>query len=434
MTLPRFTPSRSLATVALVTACAAVVAGCGSDVPANSVAKVGDSNITKEEFNRWLKNAASGQSQGGPAVVPDAPEFKSCTATLKKQAAGQKGAPKQSDAALKKQCKQQFDQLKGEVMQFLIQAQWVQQESEDRDVKVSDAEVKKSFDDQKKQAFPKAADYKKFLADSGMNENDILYRVKLDQLQTKLTQKVTKDKVKITDADIEGYYKKNKKRFAQPPRRDLNVVLTKTKAKADQAKKQLDGGKSFKTVSKKLSIDQASKAQGGKLPDLVKGKQDPALDKVAFASKKGKLEGPVKTQFGYYVFEVAKTKPASQQTLSQARDTIRNLLRSQRQQKALKSFVSDFRKKYKAKTNCASDYRVAECKNAPKKSTNTAPGGGAPGQAPPGGAPQQAPPGAGAPQQAPPGAGGQAPQGAAPPTQAPPGSGAAPSTPSSPTP
>ncbi|MEJ7714891.1 MAG: hypothetical protein WKF40_03955 [Thermoleophilaceae bacterium] len=73
MTLPRFTPSRSLATVALTTACAAVVAGCGSDVPANSVAKVGDSNITKEEFNRWLKNAASGQSQGGTAVVPDAP-------------------------------------------------------------------------------------------------------------------------------------------------------------------------------------------------------------------------------------------------------------------------------------------------------------------------------------------------------------------------
>ncbi len=462
MTLPRFTPSRSLASVALATACAAVVAGCGSDVPANSVAKVGDSNITKEEFNRWLKNAASGQSQGGTAVVPDAPEFKKCTAALKKQAAGQKGAPKQSDAALKKQCKQQFDSLKGEVMQFLIQSQWVQQEAGDRDVEVSDAEVKKSFDDQRKKAFPKAADYKKFLADSGMTEDDILFRVKLDQLQTKLTQKVTKDKVKITDADIEGYYKKNKKRFAQPTRRDLNVVLTKTKAKAQTARKQLDDGKSFKTVSKKLSIDQASKAQGGKLPDLVKGKQDPALDKAAFAAKKGKLEGPVKTQFGYYVFEVAKTKPASQQTLSEARDTIRNLLRSQRQQKALNSFVKDFRKKYKDKTKCASDYRVAECKNAPKQSTNSAPGG-APGQAPPGGgapqqappggapqqappggapqqappgagAPQQAPPGAGAPQQAPPGAGGQAPQGAAPPTQAPQGSGAAPSTPSSPTP
>ncbi len=426
MTLPRLTSTRSLATVALAGLCAALVAGCGDDVPSNSVAKVGDSNITKDEFNRWLKNAASGQQQGGgSAVIPDPPKYTQCVAGLKKQAAGQKGAPKQSDAALKKQCKTQYDQLKGEVMQFLIQAQWVQQEAEDRDVKVSDSEVKKSFNQQKKQAFPKAADYKKFLKDSGMNEEDILFRVKLDQLQTKLTQKVSKDKVKITNADIDAYYKKNKKRFAQPQRRDLNVVLTKTKAKADQAKSELAGGKSFKAVSKKLSIDQASKAQGGKLPDLAKGKQDPALEKAAFAAKKGKLTGPVKTQFGYYVFEVADVKPASQQSLAQARDTIRNLLRSQREQKALDSFVKDFRKKYKEKTNCSEDFRVAECKNAPKSATNTAPGGAAPqGGADPsqqgGAAPQQ---GADPSQQ-----GGAAPQ------QAPQGSGAAPQTPSAPAP
>ena len=156
------------------------------------------------------------------------------------------------------------------------------------------------------------------------------------------------------------------------------MVLTKTKAKADQAKAELEDGKSFKVVSKKYSIDQASKAQGGKLPDLAKGKQDPALDKAAFSAKKGEVHGPVKTQFGYYVFQVTAVKAASQQSLAQARDTIRNLLRSQREQKALDSFVKDFRKKYKEKTNCGEDYRVAECKNAPKSSTETAPGGAAP--------------------------------------------------------
>ena len=177
-------------------------------------------------------------------------------------------------------------------MQFLIQAEWVQQEAEDRDVEVSDAQVKKSFEDQKKQAFPKEADYQKFLKSSGMSEEDILFRVKLDQLQTKLTQKVTKDKVKISDEDIEEYYEKNKKRFAQPERRDLNVVLTKTKAKADEAKSKLEGGESFKAVSKEYSIDEASKGQGGKLPDVSKGQQEKALDKAVFAAKKGQLEGP----------------------------------------------------------------------------------------------------------------------------------------------
>ncbi len=83
-------------------------------------------------------------------------------------------------------------------MQFLIQSEWVQQEADARDVKVSDAEVKRSFADQKKQAFPNDKAYQKFLASSGMTEKDILFRVKLDQLQQKLTQKVTEDEGKVT--------------------------------------------------------------------------------------------------------------------------------------------------------------------------------------------------------------------------------------------
>nr|MBA3299110.1 peptidyl-prolyl cis-trans isomerase [Thermoleophilaceae bacterium] len=400
-------------------AAAAVVSGCGNSVPANSVAKVGDSVITKKEFDRWYESAAK---QGGQTSTPDPPDFKQCVAGLKKQPQPQ-GGSKPSDAVLKKQCKQQADQFKQEAMQFLIQAEWVQQEAEARGVKVSDAEVKKSFEDKKKQAFPKEADYQKFLKQSGMSEEDILFRVKLDTLQPKLTQKVTEGKVKVSDEDIKTYYAKKKKQFAQPERRDLNLVLTKTKAKADQARKELQDGKSFKAVAKKYSIDQASKAQGGKLPDVSKGQQDKAVDKAAFAAKKGRLVGPVKGQFGFAVLKVSKVKPASQQTLAQATDAIRNVLRGQREQKALNKFIKDFRENYKEKTNCADDYRVAECKNAPKEKTDTGPAsGGQPGGpqgAPPGGAPPGgAPPGGAPPGGAPPGG---APPGGAPPDGAPPG-------------
>ena len=43
----------------------------------------------------------------------------------------------------------------------------------------------------------------------------------------------------------------------------------------------------------------------------------------------------MKTQFGWYVFKVEKVTKASQQSLEQSTETIKNLLRSQRQQKAL---------------------------------------------------------------------------------------------------
>jgi foldase protein PrsA len=359
--------------VALLGVAAAVVA-CGNDVPPNAVAKVGDETITQDEFDKWLSIATKSSAQGGAQQAElDAPDFAKCVAA-KKKAPTQAGQAKQTDAQLKKQCKTEFETVKGQVMQFLIQAEWILQEAEKRDVKVKQAELEKTLEDQKKQTFPTDKAYKSYLKSSGMTEADVLFRVKLNELQTKLSQDVTKDASKVTDADVEEYYDKNKKRFAQPEQRDLLIVLTKTEAKAQQAKDALEGGQAWKDVVKQYSIDETTKAQGGKLPAVAKGgQQDKAFEDAVFAASKGKVEGPVKTQFGWYVFEVTKISPASQQSLDQSRDTIKDLLRSQRQQKALDEFVKDFREEYKDETNCADDYRVAECKNAPKKPAGTAP-------------------------------------------------------------
>jgi foldase protein PrsA len=367
-----------------------VLSGCGNDVPAGAVAKVGDSTITQDEFDKWMGIAVKGQSQsaGGASAVPKPPDFEACVAAKKKTPVP-KGQQKPSDEALKKQCKSEYDTLKREVMQFLIQGEWVQQEAEKRGVKLKDAELQKALEDQKKQVFPNDKQYQQFLKTSGMTEKDVLFRVKLNELQQRLTQKVTEDAKNVSDSDIQAYYEKNKKKFAQPERRDLRVVLTKTQAKAQQAKKELASGESFKKVVKKYSIDEASKSQAGLLPAVSEGQQEKAFDTAIFAAPKNKLEGPVKTQFGWYVFKVQKVTKASQQTLEESKDTIKNLLRSQRQQKALDAFVKQFREDYKDKTNCADDYRVVECKNAPKDESNTGPasGGNPGGQAQP--TPQQ---------------------------------------------
>jgi foldase protein PrsA len=383
---------KSLLSAGLLTVGAAAIVACGGSesVPSGSVAKVGDEEITQEEFDKWLKTAVSGQAQGAETVVPDPPEFTKCVAA-KKDAPLPKGQKQQSDAALKKQCEQEYDTLKREVMLFLIQAEWVEQEAEEQGVEVSDASVKKSFEDQKKQAFPTDKAYNEFIKSSGMTEEDILFRVKLNELQQKLTQKVTEDATKVTDADIQEYYEKNKRRFAQPERRDLRVVLTKTEAKANQARSALEDGGNWKKVVNQYSIDEASKAQGGLLPAVAKGQQDKALDDAVFSAKKGELEGPVKTQFGWYVFEVTKITPASQQSLDQSKDTVRNLLRSERQQKALDEFVKEFREDYREETECADDYRIEECSNAPKDQDTGPASGGNPGAPTPTPQPQPVP-------------------------------------------
>src|ERR1044072_8786157 len=209
-----------------LTALVAVGAGCGG-VPGNAVATVDGTSINKDDFNHWMTIAAKTSGQPN-ASVPDSPDFTKCVEQKKKSLPKpKKGEQQTSDDQLKQQCKQEYDALRDQVMQLLTSFQWIEGEAEEQGIKVTDAEVKKSFQEQKKQSFPKEADYQKFLKDNGQTEQDILERVKLDLLSNKIRDKIIKGKDQVTDAQIKDFYDKNKQRFAQPERRDLRIVLTK---------------------------------------------------------------------------------------------------------------------------------------------------------------------------------------------------------------
>ena len=389
-----------LAVPAALAATALAVAGCGNDVPPNAVAKVGDTVIKKSEFDRWLNAAARGSQPpgaGGQVSVPDPPSFTRCISAKKRQPVPE-GAQKPTDQQLKDQCKAEYDSLKEQVMQFLVSAQWILQEADERGLEVSDAEVKKQFEDQKEQSFPDDKAYKEFLETSGQTEQDLLFRVRLDVISNKVRQEILKGKSEVSNDDVRKYYEENKARFAQPERRDLAVVLTRNKTQADRARQRLEDGQSFKDVAADVSIDEATKSQGGKLPGVAKGQQEEAFDKAIFSARRGQLTGPVETQFGWYVFEVTKITPAEQQSVEEAAETIRNLLRAEREQKALDDFIEDFREKYKDETACADGFVIQDCENAPEPEDTGPASGGSPQGAPQQQVPQGVPPQGGAPQ------------------------------------
>jgi foldase protein PrsA len=344
----------------------AAVAACGG-VPGNAVATVDGKTIGKSDFSHWLNVAAKTSGQANAAVPDPQADYKQCVASKRKTTpAPAKGQPKVTDAQLKTQCKQEYTQLRDQVLQLLISFKWIEGEAGAMNIKVSDADVNKSFQEQKKQSFPKDADYQKFLKQHGQTQQDILQRVKLDLLSNKIRDKIVKGKGTVSDKAVSDFYDKNKARFAQPEKRDLRVVLTKSKGDAQAAYGALKSGGAWKTVAKKYSIDDTSKAAGGKLPAQAKGTLDKQLDDAVFSAKKSALVGPIKTQYGYYVFTVTGVTPASQQTLDQAKATIKQTLQSQNQQKALDTFVKDFTKRWKAKTECSEGYKTTDCKNGPK--------------------------------------------------------------------
>ena len=115
----------TLALVALA-APAAIAAGCGG-VPGNAVAEVDGQTIEKSDYDHWINVAARSSGQGANATVPKPPDYAEGVASKRKTTPNPaKGQPKVTDSQLKAQCKQEYQQLRDQVLQLLISFQWLQ--------------------------------------------------------------------------------------------------------------------------------------------------------------------------------------------------------------------------------------------------------------------------------------------------------------------
>src|SRR5450755_3801240 len=92
-------------------------------VPADAVAVIAGKPLAKQTFAHWLRIAAVGQAAGSPGtsvIIPDPPTYRHCIATARKL---RQLAHTPSDQ-LKADCGLVFKQLRDQVMDLLIRADW----------------------------------------------------------------------------------------------------------------------------------------------------------------------------------------------------------------------------------------------------------------------------------------------------------------------
>lgn len=80
-------------------------------------------------------------------------------------------------------------------------------------------------------------------------------------------------------------------------------ILVKTEQECLELKKKLDKGANFQQLAKKHSTCPSGK-RGGDLGEFRKGDMVAAFDKAVFTGPELKVQGPVKTKFGYHLIKV----------------------------------------------------------------------------------------------------------------------------------
>jgi foldase protein PrsA len=349
------------------------LSACGSSMPGNSVASVAGNPISNTAFDHWMFVAAKGnssQSPGSPVIVPnDPPQFKNCIAQVRSQIPT---LAKQSDKTIQSDCKQLFTSLSSQVMDFLIRASWYQALAHKLNINVTNAQIQQAFNTAKKQQFPTATAFQAFLNSSGQTLQDILFRVRVNQIYSKL---LARHETTVTNAEIQKYFSTHTSQFGTPEKRNIRIVRTNTLAAAKAAEAALKSGQSWDAVVKKYSVDAATKKTGGLLQGVTQGQEEQALNTASFAAPANKIVGPIHGQFGYYVFEVTKISPATQETLAKATPLIKQLLSGQNQTAAQNAVDAQAKKLWLHQTTCRSDFAMADCTGykAPKTSTAATP-------------------------------------------------------------
>lgn len=91
----------------------------------------------------------------------------------------------------------------------------------------------------------------------------------------------------------------------------------------------------------------------------------PALDEALYATRVGTVNGPIKTEQAWYVFQLSSIDPLPPQSLAQARDAIAAKLGMRRQERARRLLERRLLTRYRPLTLCAQGLRLPQCSNSP---------------------------------------------------------------------
>jgi foldase protein PrsA len=304
---------------------------------------------------------------GDVAKIEDAPEGLGTISeaqlrhsiVLAAAAGSVKPAPKPGD--------EKYDELKEAALGELLESVWIQGLGEEMGISVTPKEVAEELKKVETQQFKSKKQFQEFLKQSHFTPADVKERITIQILTKQIQEQIQGEPTVPSSREIEEYYEAAKSsQYTTPESRDIRTVLNKDKAKAEEAKAELekdDSVKSWEKIAKEFSTDPATKGKGGLQEGVSEGGIPEPLNAAVFAAPQGGVEGPVKDSRGYVVFEVMKITPEKVQSLEEVKSQISSQLEGQTSQQSLARFVKNFHSTWISRTFCASGFTIERCAN-----------------------------------------------------------------------
>jgi len=231
-------------------------------------------------------------------------------------------------------------EIKKTVLESMINDQLSLQQAEEKNITVTDEELKNSIKELETYYGGEEA-LDKYLTEQGMNRADFEDLLKDQMIINKLYDEITAG-ISVTDEEAKKYFEENKSLFElTSPEIRASHILVDTEEEAQKILNEIKNGADFAELAKKYSKD-PSKENGGDLGFFGKDVMVEEFEKAAFDLEVGEVSEPVKTDFGYHIIKV--TDKRTELTFNDVKDYIKNNLEMTKKEEEFKKKLTEWQK------------------------------------------------------------------------------------------
>ncbi len=157
-----------------------------------------------------------------------------------------------------------------------------------------------------------------------------------------LTRADAVSRVSIPEADIKKYYDERKAVYGGIEQRELSQVVVQDQAVAQRIAQRAKAGEAFTSVASQLGGYAPSDLALGVLnQERMTETTNAEIARAAFAAPTGGIVGPVRSDFGWHVVRVDSIVPGIARSLAQVRDEIVTTLRAERADDMLSDQIAE---------------------------------------------------------------------------------------------
>ncbi|EOU1756880.1 peptidylprolyl isomerase [Clostridium perfringens] len=248
------------------------------------------------------------------------------------------------------QVAQQILQQRQSVVQSLVTDKVLVAEADKLGIKPSEEDIKKKVDEQFENIKKGMGDnFDKALEAEGYTEDTFKEFLKNQVIAEATVEYATKD-VKVSDEDIKKYYDENKQQFVVKAGADVKHLLFPTEEEAQKAYDEIQSGKTtfddlFNKYEKNKDPKKEPIAENLGRVDYNNSNFDKDFMEGLKGLKDGEISKPVKSSFGYHIIKATNiTDKETQLTEEQAKEQIISILENQKKKEAYQKDLEQWKK------------------------------------------------------------------------------------------